>query len=398
MNWLERLNNIELEIQTGDGKTYTPLWRNATMNVDFNTEGFDFIERDGSYIARKRRSGRKFPLLLYFQGEDHITEAKAFFKSSEDPRPWRIKHPFYDVLIVQPLDLKFDNSQQNVTRITGTVWETNEQKLPASSPSKPKVIEKLKSQTDTLTVETISNDLIDADTALIQDSKTTLTDIRKVISTYIDNAELIQDFRNDINAALSSSNNIISDTFAALEATQTAINTIVRPDLIKISDKIDAFKTILSNIASTLLTGTPTDQNASLYEAQTSTILTAASLASVLASYDNRGQVVDVISEIDVMYNDFITQFDDISQNQNSNIAQALDSIINETLANLYVIAFNSRQTRRYITEADTNIIVLSHQFYGPGDDNLDEFINQNDISLAEHLEVPKNHEIIYFV
>ena len=43
MNWLERLENIKLEVETGDGETYFPLWREAEKNIQFNTEGFDFI-------------------------------------------------------------------------------------------------------------------------------------------------------------------------------------------------------------------------------------------------------------------------------------------------------------------------------------------------------------------
>jgi hypothetical protein len=398
MNWLERLNNIELEIQTGDGKKYTPLWRNAQINIDFNAEGFDFIERDGSYIARKRVSGRKFPLLLFFQGENHLDTANAFYESAKDPRPWRIKHPLYDVLLVQPIDLKFDNSAHNVTRITGTVWETNEEKLPQSRPSKPKAIERLKSQTDGLSVDVSANNLADVDTAIIQESKTSINSIGNNIEKYIDDTDLIQEFRNNINAALSSSDNIVSDTFAALEATQQAIDTIVRPDLISISDKIEAFKTILTDIKDTLLGVNRTDDTVALYELQASTILTSASLASVLASYNNRNEVVDVIGKIGDMYSGVSLTFDEIEQNQDANIAQALDSIINETLANLYVVAFNSRQIRRYVTQADTNIIVLAHQFYGPGDNNLNEFISQNNISLSEHLKVKKNREIIYFV
>ncbi len=398
MNWLQKINNVPLTITTGDRKEHTPLWRNAIKNITFNTEGFDFINKDGSFVARKRRSGRRFPILLYFQGEDHLEQASRFEESANDSRPWRIKHPYYDTIFVQPLDLKFDNTEHNVTKVTGTVWETMLKKYPSEFGDTESSIQKNKKELDTTIAEEGANDLKEIDTDVIEDQKNVIEDMRKGLQKYVQAIDEVQNIENEANKALSDTNNIVSDTFTALSSTQGLINSIVDNDLIKITDKIDAFKTVINDLKNRLLGDDKTSISEKLYEAQISTTLSAASYSAVLADYDNRDQVTATIEAIDDLYFDFVVDFDSLETDQNANIAKGLDSIIYSTLSNLYNVAYNARQTRRFVTDKQTNIVILAHEFYGPGDEKLNEFISQNNITLEEHIQIKKGREIIYFV
>ena len=398
MNWLQRIKNITLTITTGDGEEFTPLWRNASKEVQYNTEVFDFIGIDGSYVERDRRSGRRFPFTFIFQGENNIKQAERFEKSANDPRPWQIKHPYYDTILVQPIELTFNNDNHNVTRVTGTLWETNDEKYPQKIPSKENTIKNNKVEVDENAAESIENEITDPDTSLIQSARDSVNAANEAIKKYISTVNQYQNFENQVNRALSDSNNIISQTYQALSATQQLINNIVDNDLIKISDKIDAFRTLFNNLKNRLTGEDATFEDVKLFELQGVTICTAASVSSILADYSNRGEVLQIMDRIENIYNDYSRTFDEIQQNQNGTIALQVDSLVNETLANLYLIAYNAKQTRRFITEKDTNIIVLAHRFYGPGDESLQEFIRQNSIGLFEHLQVKKGREIIYFV
>ena len=97
MSWLEKVEN-KLTITCGDGKEYTPNYLAAQKAVEYNIAEFDFPNIEGTYISRKAPRGRKFPLELYFQGEDHLDVADAFELSARDPRPWKLSHPYYDEL------------------------------------------------------------------------------------------------------------------------------------------------------------------------------------------------------------------------------------------------------------------------------------------------------------
>ena len=98
------------------------------------------------------------------------------------------------------------------------------------------------------------------------------------------------------------------------------------------------------------------------------------------------------------MYDDLITYYDSFPYNQNDENALSLDNIVNSALGNLFDIAFDAKQERTFLVEKDNNIVTLSHEFYGPGDDNLDLFVLQNSIGLDEYLGLKKGRKIIYYV
>ena len=89
MNWQDRLKNIQLIVITGDGKEYRPLWQNAVKNIKFNTEGFDFVGVEGTFVERKKGSGNQYPFVFYFQGDDKSETiykwCRNFNRSKSDP-------------------------------------------------------------------------------------------------------------------------------------------------------------------------------------------------------------------------------------------------------------------------------------------------------------------------
>ena len=111
-------------ITTGDGKTYTPYWVNAKKEKEFNVSQFQFKGVKGSLVKRGQPLGRVYEIEIIFQGADNLTTAKAFDDSSDNPKAWKIAHPMYGSLYVQVTRLFFDNSQFNISRITGMIVET----------------------------------------------------------------------------------------------------------------------------------------------------------------------------------------------------------------------------------------------------------------------------------
>jgi len=64
MSWIEQLNNVELEIQTGDGKRWTPLWKEAKRSKVYNTAADDFIRVSGTFIYRGLPQGNQYDIVL----------------------------------------------------------------------------------------------------------------------------------------------------------------------------------------------------------------------------------------------------------------------------------------------------------------------------------------------
>jgi hypothetical protein len=79
-------------------------------------------------------------------------------------------------------------------------------------------------------------------------------------------------------------------------------------------------------------------------------------------------------------------------------IAFDTDTLFQFTIAQMYSIAFLSKQERSIYTDTESNMVVLAHRFYGAGDENLQKFIDNNQITLKEHLRIKKGRKIVWYV
>lgn len=402
MTWLNRLNNVELEVITGDGKIFKPLWQNAQKEVKYNTEGFDFVNVPGTFVERKEQSGNQFPILFYFKGEDCIEDAAEFELSAADKRPWTIKHPFYDDLLVQPLNLSFDNSVYNISRITGTLWQTITTKFPEDEVLPDKLITNLKAENDLQVSTSFVTNVPDPSINLIAPATAAVVNINK---NYLNLPELEDDIKllKDLTRTASgAAQNLLNDVDGFINSTIALINfpfQIVQD----IQFKIEKIKDSINELLSIFDTSKPEEQF--LYEAIATTSLTTISQINInpeSSDYETRPEVVEAFELLNETYDSVLSDFDSIQESddfvQDSTLAQQLDVIVNFSLANLFEIAFESKQERSILLEKDDNVINLAHRFVGPGDNNLNTFINQNEITLDEHVNIKKGREIIWFV
>ena len=104
MSWIDKLAN-DLIITTGDGRPYYPLWKKPSKSIAFNYSEFTFPNLSGSLVDRGTPMGRRFPLEIYFVGENNIEDSSDFESSANDKRPWRIEHPYYGLIFVQPTEI-----------------------------------------------------------------------------------------------------------------------------------------------------------------------------------------------------------------------------------------------------------------------------------------------------
>lgn len=396
-DWKSKIEDIKFEIKTGDGVKYYPLWVDAVKNVKFNTEGFDFIGVEGTYVERKTRSGNQYPLTFYFQGENCIDEADNFDKSSRDRRPWTIKHPFFGTIKVQPLSFTYDKSKYNVVKITGTVWETISKKYPQSTSSPSDEVQGLKVIIAGRSALTLTKSIIPVTTENVQPSidASALTGekYKLLVQTGTDAAEL----RNRLRLASAAAQNILSDVSNYIHQATALINF---PFLIlqTIKVKINVIIEGIEGLFDIFLKDNNNEKDKELYEVQSALLLTELASNIVAGEYETVDDVLSAIDRVDYIYNDVLTKMDEAGHIPNADLATSVDLIINTSIASLFDIAFNQKQKRSVIIPEDTNAILLAHKYYGAGDDNLNDFFTKNNIGASEYLQVKKGREIIYFV
>lgn len=409
MSWIDKIK-ANFTITTGDGKTYTPLWRNATKAVEYNVAEFEFPNLPGTLVKRGTPKGRRYNLEFYFQGENHLDQALAFEASAADSRPWRISHPMYNDITVQPLGLIFDNTAYNTSKITGQVVETITEDSPRVGFSPVDKITEDKISTDELFAESYSNN--------VDPSATDINSMNANTAGYYAKGSKIakvpdsEEYFNLFNDAKTDILNATDDPLKAMQSIQAMINapalfaTDIKTRLNLLVDQFNSLRSTLINVL------TPNSKR--LYESNGAALVSAMAVASVNPQdkdndYGNRLRVIQIVEQVLAQYNLYITDLDELQTDNggepdsyipDAGSLIALNNLMNYTFSNLFAIALDSKQERTVYLEADYNIVGLAHRFYGLDveDKTITSLMVNNGMGLNEILQVKKGRKLIYYV
>lgn len=410
MSWQEKIK-ADLTIQTGDGEKYTFLWLNGSFSREFNIAEFQFIEVEGTLAKRKLSKGRRYPLECYFQGESHLDFTALFDKSSLDPRPWKVSHPFYGNLVVQPASLNYDNSVLNITKITGTLVETIAEEFPRGQKNPIDVISIDVATVDSLTANAYANNISPKAADITQMkaiNKKAYTDGSKYV-----NGEFAESYFNAFNTADGYITNATDEPLTAMRTMQRVINA---PALFSASANSrlgilqETYTALRGSIGTTL-----TRNQKFLFQTMQATSLTAMAQTVSTPLHGDFQLSTETLGVIDVLtdnYNQFLSDLASLQTANNgapdsfipdaSGIA-GLNNLFNFTLTNLFGIALAGKQERSIVLEEDSNWILLAHRFYGLQPDGstqstVQQLIQQNGAGISEMLRVRKNRLVKYYV
>lgn len=413
MSWLDKIKT-DLIIQTGDGKKYKPQWLNASKEKEYNVSVFEFPNVAGSLVDRRKPKGVKYNLELYFQGDEHLTEAGDFETSADDSRPWTLTHPFYGLLLVQPLSLASDNTQYNVTKITVPVVETLGTIFPKGVTNPKNQIAQTAEVARTTLAASYGNN-----------AKPTARDIN-LQQNYIQAAfniannfttpDLAADLFDAYNLALTL---VTAAATAPLKAIASFQKLLALPAQFATTAKQrftvlgGTFNSLRGGVATASSTGSSVPKAQKIaYQANNGTVLTAmAETASTpqAEDYTTRNDVLQTMELLIGYYNQYIADLDFLQTatggTPDSFIPDAealtqLELLINYTISNLFTLALDAKQERSFILLEDTNCINLTHKLYGldEADVNITKLINQNNFGLKHMLQIEKNTRIYYYV
>ncbi len=406
MGWLDQINSAFV-ITTGDGKEFRPQWMNATKAKEFNVAEFNFINQEGTLVKRRKAKGRRFNMEIFFQGDDNLDVAREFDISSSDSRAWTILHPVYGTLIVQPLGLTFNDSQHNVTKITGIVVETIVEDNPQAITDPVDKIDEDKEALDATFEESFATDVIPSTT----DKNTLSSNLNTIFKAGEDLAgDISEDYLNAFNSAEAAILDATDEPLAAIQAIDAVI-TLPAFFVQSIQNRLRLFKNQFDRL-STDINGIIEASKKKIYESNVGIIISTMALASanpIEGDYANRPDVIDRIDEILAVYNAYIDNLDILQTDNggtpesyipNSESLTALNDLINFTVSNLFDIALNTSQERSIIVEKDSNVILLTHRIYGldAEDTLMDQLIENNKIGILELLKIPKGRKILYYI
>jgi len=406
MGWKDDLENIKFSIKTGDGKEYFPLWKDSEKSKDYNSSAFDFIDVSGTFVDRKKPKGNKYPLTFYFQGDDCITQSNEFENSADDSRAWEITHPFYGTIKGQPLSLKRNDNNYNVTEITVDFWESMTDDYPISDVSvKDEVLSKrnLVSQSAVTSYSSSENVLQSEDITKNKDANI-LTN--SAFDTSLENDDFA-DYQIIFGSAQKATDDLLNNASNAIEKTNELLNFpsgVDLPVLVKVKNYVNAFNNLVKELQ--------TIADKLFFESQAG--LCIANLCNASVNYQEtdfeiRNEVEQVVNEILIIYAQYLLILDNASVSiydvgntyqPDAGLQNDVYNIVMFTIGNLYNLAFNAKQERLVYTTKDTNLILLTHKYLGldASDENIEKFRQINNIKMNELFNVKKDRLIKYYV
>lgn len=424
MSWKDKVQNPFI-ITTGDGVTYSNiLWKNDCIKeLDYNITEFDFPNIQGSFIFRGTNRARKFNLHIVFQGDDNFDTSEQFEASANDPRAWVIQHPIYKTITVQPVSLKFDPSGFNTTVVTGTLLETITFGGPKITKDPRTDILFQKQQMDQTVAQAYQVEITQLKPG-IKDVNT-LTGYNKLVydigAKTVKLTEDAGNYLNAFNAANASIQSLASNPILAMQDFQTVIN-YPSQFVDSIKNRITAIQSQFSSLSGQAKNILSINDKRN-FEATGNTLVSSMAVAAVtsydansnpvigtvLPDYATKQDVLDVIDDIQIMYQALLALLDQL-QTANGGLEtsyipdaaslQALDQIVNFTIVNLANIALSSKQERVVLLTEDSNVIIQAHKYYGllVDDSTIDTIIKNNNISLNELIQLSKGRELIFYI
>lgn len=408
MSWPDRIENNVFTIRTGDGKLFYPLWKNSETSKEFNTTVFDFIDRAGSLVDRRKPKGRRFPLTFWFQGDDNIEQSETFDRSANDPRAWVVSHPFYGVINGQPIGISRNDQNYNVTEINVDFYESINLKGPVVEVATADVINTFVFKYREQSPADYASKVLLKPTDVVQ-TRDLATKINGLIAKTLTTVAY-PEFILLRNIMFKSVDNLI---LAPVQGIQSIHDVILAPSrfLVSVGSRISLIGAIYNSAANILQTS-PTKNNKALFETVAGIAIGALSIAitnPLPKDYQTRGDVISATNNLVDMYNDYLMQLDaayvSITDSANAFTASQqtqndLQNIVLTALSSLATLAFNAKQERRVILDRDSNLIPLTHRYMGldVDDENLETFRVINNIKNNSLFLIAKGTEIIYYV
>jgi hypothetical protein len=226
------------------------------------------------------------------------------------------------------------------------------------------------------------------------------------------------DLRNKASRALSTVEAYVANATTAIVAIKQ-LYTLPSRFITAVKNRFGAFKEQLDSLFALIDPNGRDEYGSKLAaEAEGAFLLSAVALAAVTpspdgADYQKRQDVIDAIEFISDLRESYINYTDSVTSGNpgdvnvyyaNAEAIAAVNELVSLTTSALYEILFETKQERKEILTAASNPILLTHRFYGMEPDadgqdaNLEFFIETNNLSMQELIEIPAGREVVYYV
>lgn len=413
MAWQDRI--IQAAYVSPSGQRFLFQYEDVSHDFTKNIVEFNFPDGDGTFIQDLGRTGRRIPLKVIFWGDDYDLQANAFEAAISEVGPGKLEHPIYGIIDVVPSGVARTDKLKtaaNQAILTITFFETTDLIFPASQQDAesevflgvdafniavseqfnditvfPEIVSQVQSQGKYKAV-------FDETTTVLQPIANTDPDIKsKFDSTLfsIDSSLTLSDFFNNALTAAFQTTILIQEPARAI---------------VLIEARLKAYGNLLDSILETNFLaglGFENSNNFHIADLYAATYITGSILSVLNNTFEFKKQTIEaaevILNQIDEWTAWRDIQFATLDQVDTGEAYHQLVETASLAAGFLVEISFVLKLEKIFTLDRDRQLIELVAELYGNiDDDTLNFFIDSNNLSGSEILELRAGRQIVYYV
>ncbi len=426
MTWEQRTKQAAYTSPSGTRVVFD--YENVSKNLEKKTTPYTFAGADGTYIQDLGNAGNQYPVRAFFHGPDCDLEADKFEKVLLERGDGKLEHPLYGTKTVVPsgtitrTDNLTSGANQSIIEITffstiGLIYPSSINEPAVNTVIAVDEYNEAASESFEENVELDSEvEKSDLKSKVKSFLGTVRTQLKEIAAEQQDVFDTFNDIELSINEGLElligqpltmasqmllftqAPARAISSIQARLEAYGNLSNGIIK-------GLARAAKGITKGIFGTIFEKGGDSKNSNTFflnDLIASAAVTGSIISVINTQFETKPQAIraaqSILEQMDDLVNWRDVNFKSLEKIDTGEAYQKLREAVSIAAGYLVEISFDLKQERIITLDRDRTFIDLTAELYGAADEKYDFFINTNDLSISEHIEIKAGRQIRYYV
>lgn len=419
MTWRDRLRP-EAAFTSASGQRLVFKYEDVEELAAARGTVFEYPDVSGAYVQRSGQGPRRYPIRAFFSGSDCDLLGDAFFEMVLEDGVGRLEHPRYgahDVVALGEVAKRDDlKSAANQTVVEVTFWKTLGSAFPEPGVDVPSL---LAASLDSFNVAASGRfgtaTSLSSTVARVNMRASSLNALAKVRGSLRSVASASSSTLRTFDGISSSINQGIDALVAQPVSLALQFSRLVQTPgraLASIQARLEGYANLIDSLfrlspegdsgVGGLETLEDTRNRFALSDHLALSAVSGSALSCAENQFSTRPQAIaaaeELLRQLDLVIAWRDERADDLSVIDTGESFQAIQELVSLTAGYLIQVSFSLLPERALVTDRARTMIDLCAELYGSIDDRLDFFIDSNDLSGDEILEIPAGRRLVYYV
>lgn len=414
----DRLRPV-IKMTSPEGDFYEALWQGSPRNKSKKLGIFNYPQFKGEIVQDLDVGSDRYPMTIFFEGEDHDLDAEDFYDSASQNGQWDVVHPVKGPLALQLISITENNMPVESINIISfdLEWIVPANVLIVLSAEEIVAAVNAQAVNTNLSFLDQLSQLKQNTFAAIEAAKNAIDAATNIIDSVLGPiSATITELNDAFNGIVSSINNLLDSALIDPFALLGQITNLVQLPLLALNDfqsRIDSYRDVADQVFNLAPSGTTdADFNTTLInELVLGSVLVASAQISATSEFTTRSQVIDAAEQTTQLLLDTVNNLDTQQANFDSvdidNQYFSQSSAYNDILfltalsqKNLLLSIFDLKVEKRFTLKkkrSPLEITVTEKGGLGENDRNYDEFISSNNLQGDDILILPSGREVVIY-